>query len=60
LVYSGAGIGNLLGPVGAGALFDRFGNYNLAVVIAVACASVAVLLCFLLSRWKQRSQPVMY
>jgi hypothetical protein len=46
--------------VGAGALFDRFGNYNLAVVIAVACASVAVLLCFLLSRWKQRSQPVMY
>ncbi|MFM8880783.1 MAG: MFS transporter [Betaproteobacteria bacterium] len=60
LVYSGAGIGNLLGPVGAGALFDRFGNYKLAVAIAVACAFMAVLFCFLLSRWKQRNQPVMY
>jgi MFS family permease len=60
LVYSGAGIGNLIGPVGAGALFDRYGNYHLAVVIAVICASAAVWLCFLLARWKHDRQPAMY
>ncbi|NDG04560.1 MAG: hypothetical protein EB121_04335 [Alphaproteobacteria bacterium] len=60
LVYSGAGLGNLLGPVGAGALFDRYGNYHLAVTIAVFCAFIAVMLCFLLARWQLDTKPVMY
>lgn len=60
LVYSGAGIGNLLGPVGAGALFDHYGNYHVAVAISVFCALIAVLFCYLLAQWKRHSQPAMY
>ncbi|NBS20305.1 MAG: MFS transporter [Betaproteobacteria bacterium] len=60
LVYSGAGIGNLLGPVGAGALFDRYGNYHASVAIAIACALIAVLLSLAMMRWKRIHQPTMY
>ena len=60
LVYSGAGLGNLLGPVGAGALFDRYGNYDFAVGIAIGCEMLAVFLCFLLWQWRRDTKPVLY
>lgn len=60
VVYSGAGFGNLLGPVGAGALFDHYGHYHVAVSIAIICALIAVLLCGLLVRWRAQTKPVLY
>lgn len=41
LLYSGAGFGALLGPVLAGALFDRYGNYDAAIVLCVAASALA-------------------
>jgi len=41
LLYSGAGFGALLGPVLAGALFDRHGNYDLAIAMCAAASALA-------------------
>ncbi len=47
LLYSGAGFGALLGPVLAGALFDRYANYDLAIAM---CALASTLATF--SAWR--------
>lgn len=47
LLYSGAGFGALLGPVLAGALFDRYGNYDVAIAM---CAVASALAAF--SAWR--------
>ncbi|HEY0877113.1 MAG TPA: MFS transporter [Zeimonas sp.] len=41
LLYSGAGFGALLGPVLAGALFDRYGNYDAAIAMCGAASALA-------------------
>lgn len=41
LLYSGAGFGALLGPVLAGALFDRYGNYDAAIAMCGAASAMA-------------------
>ncbi|MDT3680837.1 MAG: MFS transporter [Burkholderiaceae bacterium] len=41
LLYSGAGFGALLGPVLAGALFDRYANYDMAIVMCGAASALA-------------------
>lgn len=47
LLYSGAGFGALLGPVLAGALFDRYGDYDAAIAM---CAGASALATF--SAWR--------
>lgn len=42
-LYTGAAFGNLLGPVIAGALFDRNGIYTLVIWICIALSSLATL-----------------
>ncbi|HEY0877990.1 MAG TPA: hypothetical protein VGE10_06010, partial [Zeimonas sp.] len=41
LLYSGAGFGALLGPVLAGALFDRYGNYDAAIAMCAGASALA-------------------
>ncbi len=41
LLYSGAGFGALLGPVLAGALFDRYGNYDAAIALCAGASALA-------------------
>jgi MFS family permease len=41
-LYSGAAVGNLLGPVVAGAVFDRFGTYQPVFWVSMALSVVAV------------------
>lgn len=41
LLYSGAGFGALLGPVLAGALFDRYANYDLAIAMCAVASALA-------------------
>lgn len=41
LLYTGAGFGALLGPVVAGALFDRFGDYDAAIALCVVSSMFA-------------------
>ena len=40
-LYSGAAFGNLLGPVGAGAAFDRFGSYAAVQWTCIAICALA-------------------
>jgi len=40
-LYSGAAVGNLLGPVLAGAAFDRFGHYGGVMAVCLALAVLA-------------------
>ncbi len=42
-LYTGAALGNLLGPVVAGAVFDRFGSYHPVMWGSLALSGVAVL-----------------
>jgi MCP family monocarboxylic acid transporter-like MFS transporter 13 len=42
-LYSGAALGNLLGPVAAGAVFDRTGSYGPAIWACVALSALATL-----------------
>ena len=44
-LYSGAALGNLLGPVVAGAVFDRYGSYSPVLWFCLALSSVAVYAC---------------
>lgn len=41
-LYSGAALGNLLGPVLAGAMFDRLGSYTAVLWICMALTGVSV------------------
>ncbi len=41
-LYTGAAVGNLLGPVAAGAVFDRMGSYNPVLWFCVALSVVSV------------------
>ena len=41
-LYSGAALGNLLGPVVAGAVFDRTGSYTTVIWSCIALSVVAV------------------
>lgn len=40
-LYTGAALGNLLGPVVAGAVFDRTGSYGLVIWICIALSALA-------------------
>ncbi len=42
-LYTGAALGNLLGPVIAGAVFDRSGSYTSIIVACVALSALATL-----------------
>ena len=42
-LYSGAAVGNLLGPVAAGAVFDRTGSYAPVIWACIALSAVATL-----------------
>ncbi len=41
-LYTGAAVGNLLGPVAAGAVFDRMGSYHPVLWFCVALSAVSV------------------
>lgn len=41
-LYSGAALGNLLGPVVAGAMFDRLGSYTAVMWLCIALTAVSV------------------
>ena len=42
-LYTGAAVGNLLGPVVAGAVFDRSGSYTLVIWSCIALSTVATI-----------------
>ena len=41
-LYTGAAVGNLLGPVAAGAVFDRYGSYHPVLWFCMALSAVSV------------------
>jgi MFS family permease len=41
MLYTGAGFGALIGPILAGALYDRTGSYTVAIIVAGAFGLVA-------------------
>ena len=49
-LYSGAALGNLLGPVLAGAAFDRFGSYRPVMLACTVLMAVALWAATMLSR----------
>ncbi len=49
-LYSGAALGNLLGPVLAGAAFDRFGSYRPVMAICTVLMVIALWAATMLSR----------
>jgi MFS family permease len=50
VLYTGAGIGNLVGPVAAGAVFDRTGSYTVVMLACAACATGAAYAAWRLQR----------
>ncbi|HWS74513.1 MAG TPA: MCT family MFS transporter [Quisquiliibacterium sp.] len=50
VLYSGAALGNLLGPVAAGAVFDRTGSYVAVMGACVLCAAAATWAAWRVSR----------
>lgn len=49
-LYTGAALGNLLGPVLAGQVFDSTHSYALVIVFSVVCSVVATYSCWRVSR----------
>jgi len=49
-------VGTALGPILAGSLFDRTGNYTLAFLICVIVGAVSVLLSLILVRYKGKTE----
>ena len=49
-VYTGAGIGNLVGPTVAGFVFDATGSYSVPILIAIACMCLAAVCAILIRR----------
>jgi len=54
-LYTGAAVGNLLGPTLAGAVFDRSGSYGPVIWACIALSAVATLASVRLIRPRQRS-----
>ena len=52
-LYSGAAVGNLLGPRLAGAVFDRSGSYDPVIWACIALSAVAMLASLRLIRPRQ-------
>lgn len=50
VLYTGAGFGNLVGPVAAGAVFDATGSYVPVMIACVAFAAAATWACWRLLR----------
>lgn len=48
--YTGAGIGNLVGPWLAGVVFDATGSYTAPIIIALACMVSALVLALAIGR----------
>jgi MFS family permease len=53
-LYSGAALGNLLGPVLAGAVFDRTGSYSAVIWTCVALSAIATLASIRLTGPRQK------
>jgi MFS family permease len=54
-LYSGAALGNLLGPVLAGAVFDRTGSYGAVIWACIALSAIATLASTRLIGLRQKS-----
>ncbi len=54
-LYSGAALGNLLGPVVAGAVFDRSGSYGAVIWVCMALSALATLAAARLIGPRQKS-----
>lgn len=58
MVFTAWGMAGLLGPFFAGLLYEKFGNYQIALVIA-GCAGIVSLLAIMTFRWPDESrQPI--
>ena len=53
LLYTGAGVGTLIGPWLAGVAFDRFGSYAVPLVLGALCSFVAVACTWMIVEEKQ-------
>jgi predicted MFS family arabinose efflux permease len=53
LLYTGAGVGTLIGPWLAGVAFDRFGSYDVPIVLGALCSFVAVACTWMIVEEKQ-------
>jgi cyanate permease len=51
-LYTGAGVGTLIGPWLAGAAFDAFGSYNVPILAAAALSFLAAFSVVPLARQK--------
>jgi len=49
-------VGTALGPILAGSLFDRTGNYTLAFLICLILGALSVLLSLILVRYKGKTE----
>ncbi|CAG9186048.1 MFS transporter [Cupriavidus pinatubonensis] len=58
LCFSGYGLGAVIGPVAIGAWFDRFGNYEQALVVLPCLLLVACMLTLTLGRYRNAGQPL--
>jgi predicted MFS family arabinose efflux permease len=52
-LYTGAAFGNLLGPVVAGAVFDRSASYTAVIWGCVLLSAIATLACVRLMGWRE-------
>ncbi len=52
-LYTGAAFGNLLGPVVAGAIFDRSGSYTLVIWTCITLSVIATIASMRLLSWRQ-------
>ena len=57
LLYTGPGIGTLVGPPLAGAAFDAFGSYSLPILVAAALSFAGAGCILVLMRRSRRAQP---
>jgi MFS family permease len=57
-LYTGAALGNLLGPVVAGKIFDLTHSYSLVIYLALGLSAVAAASCWRTSQYAgQRGAP---
>jgi len=57
VLYSGAAFGNLLGPVAAGAVFDRTGSYDVALMVSMGAFVFAAIAAWLLPESREGHSP---
>jgi len=53
-LYSGAALGNLLGPVLAGQVFDMTGSYSLVIWITLGISAMATFSCWRILKHPQK------